>query len=213
VLKKWKPWNFNYAVGAPSAAIAAADLQVLYLNWKNKIKVSASGYASDKVKVKCTGCSITSKPDKDGNLIATVTNTRAKECVLTVTGTDDNGKTSDLTKEVFRVFPLPKPTAYFGGKAGGKMKKIDAGMIPKLTAKLGDSPLNVPYKVSGFMLYATKDGSPIREYAKNDKLTGKMKAIIKKIPKGANLTFTEIKVKGPGGKETTLEGGLVLRLN
>ena len=40
-----------------------------------------------------------------------------------------------------------------------------------------------------------------------------MKAIIKKIPKGANLTFTEIKVKGPGGKETTLEGGLVLRLN
>ena len=212
-VKKWKPWKFNYAVGAPSAAIAAADLQVLYLNWKNKIKVSASGYASDKVKVKCSGCSITSKPDKDGNLIATVTNTRAKECILTVTGTDDTGKTSDLTKEVFRVFPLPKPTAYFGGKAGGKMKKIDAGMIPKLTAKLGDSPLNVPYKVSGFMLYATKDGSPIREYAKNDKLTGKMKAIIKKIPKGANLTFTEIKVKGPGGKETTLEGGLVLRLN
>ena len=212
-VKKWKPWKFNYAVGAPNAAIAAADLQVLYLNWKNKIKVSASGYKPESVKVNCKGCSISSKPDKDGNLIATVTNTRAKECVLTVTATDDAGKNVELAKEIFRVFPLPKPTAYFGGKAGGKMKKLDAGMIPKLTAKLGDSPLNVPYTVSGFMLYATKDGSPIREYAKNDRLTGKMKAIIKKIPKGANLTFTEIKVKGPGGKETTLEGGLVLRLN
>ena len=212
-VKKWKPWKFNYAVGAPNAAIAAADLQVLYLNWKNKIKVSASGYKPESVKVNCKGCSISSKPDKDGNLIATVTNTRAKECVLTVSATDDAGKNVELAKEIFRVFPLPKPTAYFGGKAGGKMKKLDAGMIPKLTAKLGDSPLNVPYTVSGFMLYATKDGSPIREYAKNDRLTGKMKAIIKKIPKGANLTFTEIKVKGPGGKETTLEGGLVLRLN
>ena len=212
-VKKWKPWKFNYAVGAPNAAIAAADLQVLYLNWKNKIKVSASGYKPESVKVLCKGCSITSKPDKDGNLIATVTNTRAKECILTVTATDDAGKNVELAKEVFRVFPLPKPLAYFGGKAGGKMKKLDAGMIPKLTAKLGNSPLNVPYTVSGFMLYATKDGSPIREYAKNDRLTGKMKAIIKKIPKGANLTFTEIKVKGPGGKETTLEGGLVLRLN
>ena len=40
-----------------------------------------------------------------------------------------------------------------------------------------------------------------------------MKNAIKRIPKGGNLTFAEIKVKGPGGKVSTLEGGLVLRLN
>jgi hypothetical protein len=54
-IKKWNPWKFNYAVGAPNAAIAAADLQVLYLNWKNKIKVSASGYKPESVKVLCKG--------------------------------------------------------------------------------------------------------------------------------------------------------------
>ena len=36
-VKKWKPWKFNYSVGAPNAAISAADLQVLYLNWNNRI--------------------------------------------------------------------------------------------------------------------------------------------------------------------------------
>ena len=30
-VKKWKPWKFNYSVGAPNAAVSAADLQVLYI--------------------------------------------------------------------------------------------------------------------------------------------------------------------------------------
>ena len=51
-MKKWKPWRFNYSVGAPNAAISAADLQVLYINWKNKLRVSASGYKPEAIRVK-----------------------------------------------------------------------------------------------------------------------------------------------------------------
>jgi len=212
-VKKWKPWKFNYAVGAPNAAVAAADLQVLYRNWKNKIKVSASGYKPESVKVSCSGCSISSSPDSEGNYTATVSGGRAKTAQIRVSAIDDNGKSVELANETFRIFPLPKPTAYFGGKAGGSIKKLTATAVPKIEAKLGNSPLNVPYSVVEFMLYTTKEGAPVRIRAKGNRISGEMKNAIKRIPKGGNLTFAEIKVKGPSGKVTTLEGGLVLRLN
>ena len=108
--KKWKPFKFNYSVGAPNAAVSAADLQVLYRGWNNKIKVSASGYNPESVKVSCSGCSISSAPDKDGNYTAKAPSGRSKEAFITVSAIDDNGKSVELARERFRIFPLPKPT-------------------------------------------------------------------------------------------------------
>ena len=210
--KKWKPWKFNYSVGAPNAAVSAADLQVLYRGWKNKIKVSASGYKPENVKVSCSGCSISSTTDKDGNYTATAPGGRAKEAFIIVSAIDDNGKNVELTRERFRIFPLPKPTVFFGGKAGGSMKKVDAVQIPKLVAKLGESPLDVPYSVTAFVMLTVKNGQPIRLKSKGSRLTTEMKNAIKKMTKGGSLTFTGVKVKGPSGKEQPLDAGLVLTL-
>ena len=210
-VKKWKPWKFNYSVGAPNAAISAADLQVLYINWNNKIRVSASGYKPESIKLSGRGCTVRG-PDSKGFYIATVTNVRAKEAKLIVTGIDDKGKSNELANETFRIFPLPKPTAYFANKAGGNIKKANAVNYSTIVAKLGDSPLDVPYEVVGFQMYTTKNGSPITYKSKNNRLTGPMKAAIKKIPKGGNLTFTGVLVKGPGGKEKRLESGIVIKL-
>ena len=210
-VKKWKPWKFNYSVGAPNAAISAADLQVLYINWNNKIRVSASGYKPESIKLSGRGCTVRG-PDSKGFYIATVTNVRAKEAKLIVTGIDDKGKSNELANETFRIFPLPKPTAYFANKAGGNIKKANAVNYSTIVAKLGDSPLDVPYEVVGFQMYTTKNGSPITYKSKNNRLTGPMKAAIKKIPKGGNLTFTGVLVKGPGGKEKRLESSIVIKL-
>ena len=118
-----------------------------------------------------------------------------------------------MAKQSFRIFNLPLPTAFFGGKAGGTLKKVDAVSIPKLIAKLGESPLDVSYEVVEFSLYTTLNGSPVRLKSKGNRLTSEMKSAIKRIPKGGNLTFAEIKVKGPDGKISSLESGLVFRLN
>ncbi|MDG1238310.1 MAG: GldM family protein [Flavobacteriales bacterium] len=210
-VKKWKPWKFNYAVGAPNAAISAADLQVLYINWNNKIRVSASGYKPEAIRLIGRGCNVKG-PDSKGFYTATVTNVRAKEAKLIVTAIDDKGKSVELANEKFRIFPLPKPTAYFAGKAGGNLKKANAMSYSTIVAKLGESPLDVPYTVVGFSMYTTKNGSPITYKSKSNRLTGPMKAAIKKIPKGGNLTFTGVDVKGPGGKVKRLESGIVIKL-
>ena len=187
-VKKWKPWKFNYSVGAPNAAISAADLQVLYLNWNNRIRVSASGYKPEAIRLTGKGCSVKG-PDSKGFYTANVTNVRSREVKLIVSATDDKGKNVELANETFRVFPLPKPTAYFAGKAGGNLKKVNAVSYSTIVAKLGDSPLDVPYQVVGFAMFTTKNGSPVTYKSKSNRLTPQMKAAVKKIPKGGNLTF------------------------
>jgi gliding motility-associated protein GldM len=210
-VKKWKPWKFNYSVGAPNAAISAADLQVLYLNWNNRIRVSASGYKPEAIRLTGKGCSVKG-PDSKGFYTANVTNVRSREVKLIVSATDDKGKNVELANETFRVFPLPKPTAYFAGKAGGNLKKVNAVSYSTIVAKLGDSPLDVPYQVVGFAMFTTKNGSPVTYKSKSNRLTPQMKAAVKKIPKGGNLTFTAVDVKGPSGKVKRLESGIVIKL-
>ena len=211
-VKKWKPWKFNYSVGAPNAAVSAADLQVLYIGWDNKIKVSASGYKPESIRLVGRGCSVRG-PDSKGFYIAKVTNPKLKKASLIVTGIDDKGKTNELTNETFRVFPLPKPTAYFAGKAGGNLKKANAVSYSTLKASLGDSPLDVPYEVVSFTMFTTKGGAPIELNSKTNRLTKTMKAAVKKIPKNGSLTFTRIKVKNLKSQRVfQLESGIVLKL-
>ena len=92
------------------------------------------------------------------------------------------------------------------------MKKVDAVQIPKLKAQLGESPLDVPYSVTSFVMLTVKNGQPIRLKSNGERLSGQMKAAIKKMSKGGTLTFTGVKVKGPSGKEQPLDAGLVLTL-
>ena len=149
---KKKPWKFNYSVGAPNAALANADL-VLYKGWDNKIKVSASGYDPEAIKVSCSGCTISKKGDfyiaKAGS---------GKKATINVSATTEDGQTVKLAAEEFRIFALPKPQPFFANQSHDKatMKKGNAMSATEIIAKLGDSPLNVQFKVTGFKMLVLK---------------------------------------------------------
>lgn len=201
---KKKPWKFNYSVGAPNAAVAAADLAVLYKGWDNKIKVSASGYKPEAIKVSCTGCTISKKGDfyiaKAGS---------GKKATINVSATTDDGTTVKLAAEEFRIFALPKPQPFFANQSYDKatMKKATAMSATQIIAKLGDSPLNVQFKVTGFKMLVSKNGKIAELKAKNGRLTSEMKAAIKKMPKGTSLTFMSVSAaKDPGGKSQPIAG-------
>jgi len=201
---KKKPWKFNYSVGAPNAAVAAADLAVLYKGWDNKIKVSASGYKPEAIKVSCSGCTISKKGDfyiaKAGS---------GKKATINVSATTDDGTTVKLAAEEFRIFALPKPQPFFANQSYDKatMKKATAMSATQIIAKLGDSPLNVQFKVTGFKMLVSKNGKIAELKAKNGRLTSEMKAAIKKMPKGTSLTFMSVSAaKDPGGKSQPIAG-------
>ena len=205
---KKKPWKFNYSVGAPTATVANADLAVLYKGWENKLKISASGYDPESIKISCSGCSISKKGDfyiaKPGN---------GKIATVSVSATTDDGATVKLAAEEFRIFPLPLPKPYFANQTFDKptMKKGTAMSASQVLAKLGDSPLNVKYTVTGFKIIVAKGGKIAELTAKNGRLTKEMKAAIEKLPKGSVLTFVGVTAAGPSGKSAPI-GGLSFKL-
>jgi gliding motility-associated protein GldM len=198
-VKKWKPWQFKYSVGSPSAAIENADLLVLYGGgWKNKMFVSASGYKSESVKVTGTNCRI-SGPDSKGMYTAIVPDVRKKKAIIRVSAVDDKGKTVELAKKEFRLFGLPEPTAFFGGQKKGAIGRTDAKGIPLVIAKLEDNPLDCPFKVISYKVKCNATQPPWDLPSNGKRMTPAIQKKIGKTPKGLDIKFYKIKVVGPGG--------------
>ena len=204
------PWKFDYQVGAPNASVSPIDLNVLYAGgWKNRIEVSASGFPAESIQVTCSGCSI-SKSGQEW--IATVSG-GAREATISVSASA-NGNSTQIAQKKFRIFPLPKPELQFGGQDGTKstIAVTQAKQQSKLFAKLGDSPLNVPYNVSSFeMIVPQADGTVKTLVSRSAVLTGDMKAALSKMRKGQAITFMNVKAKGPNGKDIPISG-LTFRL-
>jgi len=91
------------------------------------------------------------------------------------------------------------------------MKKGTAMSASQVLAKLGDSPLNVKYTVTGFKMIISKAGKIAELTARNGKLSKEMKNAIKKMPKGTSLTFVGVTAAGPSGKSAPI-GGLSFKL-
>lgn len=189
---KERDWKFNYTVGKPSASIASPELNVMYMNYDNKIQAVASGYSEDQVKVSCSGCKSFSKSGQ--YYIAKVGGTKTASVTVTADG-------KKIGFQEFRVFPLPKPQAYFAGKTTGD-NTIPSGLVKqgtKLTAKLADSPLNVPFEITSFDLEVVVKGKLIIEKGKGANLSGKMKNMLNNAGKGQKIYFTNVMAKGPSG--------------
>lgn len=203
-VKKWKGWKFKYSVGAPNGAIANAEMNVLYRGWDNKIEVSASGYDPSTVSVSCSGCKISKKGD---GYIARVSGS-GKKATLNITAKDSDGATVKIVSKEFRIFSLPKPSAYFANQTFDKptLSRGLAKSASKLMAKIGDSPLDVKYTVSSFDMIIMKKGQPVQISSKSNKLTGEMKKAIKKMSAKSMLTFTNVKARGPSGKSASIPG-------
>ena len=204
-VKKWKPWQFIYSVGSPSAAIENADLLVLYGGgWKNKMYVSASGYKSESVKVTATNCKI-SGPDSKGMYTATVADVRKKIATIRVSAIDDKGKSVELAKKEFRLFGLPEPQAFFGGQKRGAINRTDAKNIPMLIAKLEDNPLDCPFAVKSFKVKCNATDPPWDLASNGKRMTSAIQKKIGKTPKGLEIKFHKIKVVGPNGKPKEIQ--------
>jgi gliding motility-associated protein GldM len=198
------PWSFEYQVGAPNASVSPLDLNVLYASWENRIEVSASGFPPESIQVTCSGCTISKK----GKEYIAKPSGGAKKATISVSS-NAGGKSTQIAQKEFRVFPLPKPSAFFGGQTGDvpTISAAQAKSQGKLFAMLKDSPLNVPYEVVGFeMIIPQKDGTlkPVKTVGSN--LNGEMKAALAKMNRGQVIMFTSIDVKGPAPKPIRISG-------
>ncbi len=195
--KKWKPWEFDFTVGTPSGVVANKEMNVLYIGYDNKISASGSGFPT--VKASCSGCSGWRTDGGEGNYIAEVRS--GKTATITVNGVDDEGKSTQIAKQEFRIKRLPSPTPVIVG-AGIESSTVKIGKIKQaqtMLAELKGSPLNVEFTVTEFVVSVVKDGEVVEAKCSGNKLSGKAKNLIKGLRKGQKVYFESIKAKGPKG--------------
>lgn len=197
---KWKPWSFNYEVGKPTAAIENTEMNILYALYNNKMKISASGYAQDRISVSASnGVKVTKQGEN--YILEPEMSLNGREVSISVTGKSEDGQTKSLGSYKYKVRRLPPPSIFINRTSAdvGKISKSDL-LSATFTASYGiEIPIKVDFKVVGFTIMIDQRGTPKYFESTSNGMAPSQLSIIRAMNAGQYFTLKDVKVKGPGG--------------
>ena len=203
---KMYPFNGEYLVAAKTAVVSPTNMNILYLEVDNPLKISVPGYTAGEIsavisngKVSATKRSLgeySARPSKKGKAVVSL---YAKV----------EGKRTKMGQMEFRVKEVPPPKAkvQFAISANGvlvidKMKMVNAG---GLGAELKDFDFKgVRYVITSYRLSGVYKGEQMKEDTKGPQFTSKMINIIKNTKSGNAITISNIKAKRVDAKNTAV---------
>ena len=203
---KMYPFRGQYLVAAKTAVVSPTNMNILYLEVDNPLKISVPGYAAGVISavinngkvsvVKKSLGEYSARPSKKGKAMVSLF-------------AEVNGKRTKMGEMEFRVkeVPPPKPKVQFtldvnGSTVIDKMKMVNAG---GLGAELKDFDFKgVRYVVTSYRLSGVYKGEQMKEDAKGPKFTPKMISIIKNTKSGNAITISNIKAKRVDAKNTAV---------
>lgn len=198
---EYLPFESEYTVGEPSVTISNNDLNIMYRGYNNQFSISVPGVSNEKIKVDVAGAAVT----RNGGLWIIKPGDAAKKVTITVSA-ELEGKMQPMGSREYRVKALPKPGAYFksgeteyqdGNIARGALLNPNATVI----ASYGpDGLLDLPFKITSFKVNI----NGVITEAKGDRFTKDQLTRLGKLKKGAIVVITDIRAKGPDGKDTRL---------
>ncbi len=186
---------FEFQVAKPMAVVSPTKMNVFYRGVPNPIEVSVPGFSPEDLQV--SGSNVTLKRIKPGQYEASVSKKAKGTAKITVKA---NGRTIGKPIE-FRLKRIPSPTASINGKKEGTMSKGKLSKAQGILASLPQFPFDLKYKVESFDV-RLKDGEYTKTIkVKGNKFTTEVKEKIVKLKPGSDISFTNIKAKGPDGRK------------
>ncbi|MFO8054535.1 MAG: gliding motility protein GldM [Bacteroidales bacterium] len=189
------PFSSSYIVAEPTAVISATKVNVLYRGVDNPVEVSAAGVATANLSVSASNATIRSAGGGRYNVQPGQGNTTT----IRVTARQDDGSTRHMGEMEYRVRNLPDPQLVLAGKNSGEDIRRNELKNSRLFPSMQDALFDVQYRVTRFTLSVTVGQNVQRFNAQGDRLTGEMKNIVDRLPRGANVGFSNITVAGPDG--------------
>jgi len=186
---------FEYQVAKPMAVVSPTKMNVFYRGVPNPIEISVPGYSPEDLTV--LGTNVTLKRIKPGQYEATVRDKAKGDSKITVKA---NGRTIGKPIE-FRLKRIPSPSASINGKKEGVMSKGKLSKAQGIAATLPNFPFDLKYTVQSFDVRLT-DGEYTKTIkVKGNKFTAEVKEKILKLKPGSDISFTNIRAKGPDGRK------------
>ena len=200
------PFKGEYLVAAKTAVVSPVNMNVLYLEVDNPLKISVPGYTAGEItavidngKLSATKKSLgewTARPSKKGKALVTLY-------------ADVDGKRSKMGDMEFRVKQVPPPKAKVlfttnikGTTVIDKMKMVNAG---GLLADLEDFDFKgVRYAITSYRLSGIYKGEQQKEDTKGPQFNKRMINIIKNTKSGDAITISNIKARRVDAKNTAV---------
>lgn len=110
---EYYPFESSYMVAAPFSAVAADNMNVMYVGVENPISASAAGFAPTDLSVSVSGCGAKIKPTGAGKYSITASNTGT--CIMTIMAKTKEGMKQQGPPKVFRVKAIPQPVFKWNG--------------------------------------------------------------------------------------------------
>jgi len=208
-----------YVVQAPSATVAPEWMNVLYSGVDNVVNIAVPGIASQFVKATMTNGTLTEKGN--GVWVAKpLGGATVKEAVITVTAKMADGRMQEMSKNNFRVRPLPDPKPYLTieGQAlpfdGGALSKAALMNVNVAEAAIDDGILKMPFTVLRFEVLTTNDmGMSMREVSNGAQFSDRQKTLIRGLGRGKTVYIRGMVARGPDGIDRTLKFPLEIIIN
>ncbi|MDR0364903.1 MAG: hypothetical protein LBH92_07810 [Bacteroidales bacterium] len=203
-----KDYTFSetfYVQQKGAGSVVNDELKVLYMGHQNLISINMIGSRPENITCKVLQGS-TSTPVRDnsitGRAVFRVNPTSLSDVVI-VGESPDGGRTEPTT---FKVKELPAPLVYIGGTTSpGAQSKSAILAAGRLDASLGPDFLlsgdQFKYTITEFeMAYPRSSGGTANQTIQGGSFNQTVRNYINAAPANTNITFYNIKVKGPDGK-------------
>jgi len=194
------PFKQSYTVGAPSATVSNADLNVVYRGIDNRFDIAVPGVSADKVSVTVEGGSAAKTGEGKYNIRAN----RDGEITIVVSANIE-GKQMTMGKSNFRVKYLPDPKSFLQyTDGGGVVRQTQDATLTKKLLKTGvmvasygpDELVKANFRVTEFRMVVPGTSVLVSGADFNSRCLSE----IEKLEGGDNVTFKNIKAVGPDGK-------------
>ena len=203
---KMYPFSGEYLVAAKTAVVSPVNMNILYLEVDNPLKISVPGYTAGEISavinngkmstIKKNLGEYSARPSKKGKALDTLF-------------ANVEGKRTKMGAMELRVKQVPPPKAEIMGSKNtngatviDKMMMVNAGGI---LARLKDFDFKgVRYMITSFRLTGVYKGEQMKEETKGPQFSSKMINIIKNIKSGNTITISNIKAKRVDAKNTAV---------
>ena len=180
---KFYPFKGQYLVAAKTAVVSPINMNILYLELDNPLKISVPGYTAGEISATVNNGNLSATKKSLGEYSARPSK-KGKALVMLFANVD--GKRTKMGEVEFRVKEVPPPKAkiQFAMDVDGtmmidKMKMVNAGGV---LAELKDFDFKgVRYMITSFRLTGVYKGEQMREEVKGQQFSNKMIGIIKNI--------------------------------
>jgi gliding motility-associated protein GldM len=202
----------EYVVAAPSATVAADQMNVFYIGVDNPITVAVSGVDPTSVRTSISGAGGTLTPiaGQAGGYIVRVTS--RGDATVTLSAVSGN-ETKTMAASKFRVKAVPDPIVVANGvdeHATFVDKNVLAG-AGGLIARMKDFDFQLNVQVVSFTMTTTVAGDFTEFKSTNNRFTEQMITQIRNARRNQRIYFENIVVQMPTGPQTMRNIGYTIR--